>query len=249
MAANNLFEINKCLYTDGFLIFCYWFRICHLDRSTQYMNLRVCEIFKSIQGESSYAGLPFAIVRLTGCNLRCSYCDTPYAWDEGAEMDLNEVAQRIMSLKTKHVLLTGGEPLLQSGSIELAAGLSESGYEVLVETNGSLDISALPNDVVAVVDIKCPASGQSHMMNWDNLNRLRPRDEVKFVVTDRYDYDWAREICQKKLIGSCKEILMAPVFGSLAAREIAEWILSDNLEVRLQLQLHKYIWPEEMRGV
>lgn len=154
-----------------------------------------------------------------------------------------------MSLNTKHILLTGGEPLLQSGSIELVTRLSEYAYVVLVETNGSMDISVLPNKVIAIVDIKCPASGQNHMMYWDNLTRLRPTDEVKFVVTDRFDYEWAREICQEKLIGSCKEILMAPVFGSLAPREIAEWILLDDLEVRLQLQLHKYIWPEAMRGV
>ncbi len=213
------------------------------------MNLTVCEIFKSIQGESSFAGLPFTIVRLTGCNLRCSYCDTHYAWTEGEQMSVGDVAQSVEELGMKHVLVTGGEPLLQPSSLELIERLLMEQHIVLVETNGSMDISALPEKAIAIMDIKCPGSGQSHMMDWNNLERLRPIDQVKFVLTDRRDYNWAAEICRKSLIGSCKEILMSTAFGGLSPRELADWMLSDNLEVRLQLQLHKQIWPDELRGV
>ncbi|MGO8881719.1 MAG: radical SAM protein [Desulfomonilaceae bacterium] len=213
------------------------------------MNLTVCEIFKSIQGESSFAGLPFTIVRLTGCNLRCSYCDTHYAWTEGEQMSVGDVAQSVEELGMKHVLVTGGEPLLQPSSLELIERLLMERRIVLVETNGSMDISVLPEKAIAIMDIKCPGSGQSHMMDWNNLERLRPIDQVKFVLTDRRDYNWAAEICRKSLIGSCKEILMSTAFGGLSPRELADWMLSDNLEVRLQLQLHKQIWPDELRGV
>ncbi|MHB8202458.1 MAG: radical SAM protein [Desulfomonilaceae bacterium] len=213
------------------------------------MNLTVCEIFKSIQGESSFAGLPFTIVRLTGCNLRCTYCDTHYAWAEGEQMSVGDVAQAVEKLGMKHVLVTGGEPLLQSSSLELIERLLMEQRIVLVETNGSMDISVLPEKAIAIMDIKCPGSGQSHMMDWDNLERLRPIDQVKFVLTDRRDYNWAAEICRKNLIGSCKEILMSTAFGRLSPRELADWMLSDNLEIRLQLQLHKQIWPDELRGV
>jgi 7-carboxy-7-deazaguanine synthase len=213
------------------------------------MNLTVCEIFKSIQGESSFAGLPFTIVRLTGCNLRCAYCDTHYAWAEGVQMSVGDVAQAVEEFGMKHVLVTGGEPLLQSGSLELIERLLMERRIVLVETNGSMDISVLPEKAIAIMDIKCPGSGQSHMMDWDNLERLRPIDQVKFVLTDRRDYNWAAEICRKNLIGSCKEILMSTAFGRLSPRELADWMLSDNLEIRLQLQLHKQIWPDELRGV
>jgi 7-carboxy-7-deazaguanine synthase len=213
------------------------------------MNLTVCEIFKSIQGESSFVGLPFTIVRLTGCNLRCSYCDTHYAWTEGEQMSVGDVAQSVEELGMKHVLVTGGEPLLQPSSLELIERLLMERRIVLVETNGSMDISVLPEKAIAIMDIKCPGSGQSHMMDWNNLERLRPIDQVKFVLTDRRDYNWAAEICRKSLIGSCKEILMSTAFGGLSPRELADWMLSDNLEVRLQLQLHKQIWPDELRGV
>ncbi len=213
------------------------------------MNLTVCEIFKSIQGESSFAGLPFTIVRLTGCNLRCTYCDTHYAWAEGEQMSVGDVVQAVEELGMKHVLVTGGEPLLQSSSLELIERLLMEQRIVLVETNGSMNISVLPEKAIAIMDIKCPGSGQSHMMDWGNLERLRPIDQVKFVVTDRRDYNWAAEICRKNLIGSCKEILMSTAFGRLSPRELADWMLYDNLEIRLQLQLHKQIWPDELRGV
>jgi 7-carboxy-7-deazaguanine synthase len=164
-------------------------------------------------------------------------------------MSVGEVVQAVEEFGVKHVLVTGGEPLLQPCSLELMERLSTEQRIVLVETNGSMDISVLPETVIAIMDIKCPGSGQSHMMDWNNLDRLRPIDQVKFVLTDRQDYDWASEICRKDLIGLCKEILMSTAFGGLSPRELAGWMLSDNLEVRLQLQLHKLIWPDELRGV
>ncbi len=216
---------------------------------TQYMILRVCEIFKSIQGESSFAGLPFVIVRMTGCNLRCSYCDTQYAWEEGREIEILDLIQLVRGFETEHVLLTGGEPLAQRGSFELANCLASENFIVLVETNGTMNISPLASNVVAVMDIKCPGSQQTHMMNWDNISALRPTDEVKFVVSDRTDYEWAKEIISKYFPGLPQRVLMSAVFGKLSASDLAGWILSDNLRVRLQLQLHKYIWPDKIRGV
>jgi len=213
------------------------------------MILRVCEIFKSIQGESSFAGLPFVIVRMTGCNLRCSYCDTQYAWEEGREIEILDLIELVRGFETEHVLLTGGEPLAQSGSFELANRLASENFIVLVETNGTMDISPLASNVVTVMDIKCPGSQQTHMMNWDNISALRPTDEVKFVISDRSDYEWAREIISKYFAGLPQRVLMSAVFGKLAASDLAGWILSDNLPVRLQLQLHKYIWPDKIRGV
>ncbi len=164
-------------------------------------------------------------------------------------MSVDELERRVQSLRMKHVLLTGGEPLLQPGSLELMERLSLEKRIVLVETNGSIDISVLPEGAIAVMDIKCPGSGQSDMMDWDNLERLRPLDQVKFVLSDRRDYEWAKEICQKKLIQYRNEILLSTVFGRLSPRNLAEWMLLDNFEARLQLQLHKLIWPDELRGV
>ncbi|MGC8659557.1 MAG: radical SAM protein [Desulfomonilaceae bacterium] len=213
------------------------------------MNITVCEIFKSIQGESSYAGIPFTIIRLAGCNLRCSYCDTSYAWEGGEEISVDKVLQTALDFNLKRVLVTGGEPLIQPASSKLVRLLCKSGRKVLVETNGSMDISVLPRGVVAVMDIKCPGSGQSHMMNWNNLNKLRPYDQVKFVLLDRQDYEFARKIYRKHLVNTRNEVLMSAGAGELDPRHLAEWMLSDNLEVRLQLQLHKQIWPDQLRGV
>jgi len=213
------------------------------------MNLRVCEIFKSIQGESSFAGLPFVIVRMTGCNLRCSYCDSQYAWEEGREIEILDLIQLVRDFETKHVLLTGGEPLAQRGSFELANRLALENFIVLVETNGTMNISPLAGNVIVIMDIKCPGSQQSHMMNWDNISALRPTDEVKFVLSDRTDYEWAKEILSKYFADLPQRILMSAVFGKLSTSDLAGWILTDNLRVRLQLQLHKYIWPDKIRGV
>ena len=233
----------------AFELICYWIRICHITHMKQYKNLTVCEIFKSILGESSFAGLPFTIVRLTGCNLRCSYCDTRYAWTEGTCMTTKGVEETVRKFGLTNVLLTGGEPLLQAGSIELLNLLISDGDVILVETNGSIDISGLPHGVIAIVDIKSPGSQQWRMMDLGNLERLKPKDEIKFVLTDRNDYDWARQICLEKFTGSHRNILMSPACGKLSPKQLAHWILSDNLNVRLQLQLHKQIWPDEERGV
>ena len=243
-----MYTINIRKNTQGPSIF-YGFRISHLNQVTQYMNITVCEIFKSIQGESSFAGIPFTIIRVTGCNLRCAYCDTSYAWEGGEQISVGKVAQKALDFNLKRVLITGGEPLLQPASLKLIRLLRKCNRKVLVETNGSMDISVLPRGVVAVMDIKCPGSGQTHKMNWNNLKNLRPYDQVKFVLMDRQDYEWARQIYRKYLANTRNEVLMSLAFGSLEPRSLAEWMLSDSLEVRLQLQLHKQIWPDQLRGV
>ncbi len=206
------------------------------------MYLKVTELFYSIQGESSYLGYPCSFVRLSGCNLRCRYCDTTYAYTEGKNYELEEIMRFIHSHKTKLVTITGGEPLLQEGVIPLADGLLKKGYTVLIETNGSLPIALLPRGVIRVMDIKCPGSGMTNFMYWENIHDLQPIDEVKFVISDRYDYQWAKNIITKyQLLKRC-QVLFSPVFEQLDLRTLAEWILTDELEVRLQPQLHKFIW-------
>lgn len=207
------------------------------------MKLKVNEIFKSIQGESTYAGLPCSFIRLTGCNLRCSYCDTVYAFDKGIDMRFDELLSDMELLGCNLVEITGGEPLLQEGTGALVGELLGRGYKVLVETNGTLNIDAIPEGAARVVDIKCPDSGMSERMDWKNVERLRTTDEVKFVLSSRRDYDWAKGIIDRyNLLGKSK-VLMALAFGRLEPRPLAHWILQDGLEVRLQLQLHRYIWP------
>ena len=213
------------------------------------MSLLICEIFKSIQGESSFVGLPCAFVRLSGCNLNCTYCDTFYAKYEGYELDLSQIVDTVKTLGVRLVEITGGEPLIQKETPLLAEMLSREGYLVLVETNGSLDISVLPEEVVRIMDIKCPSSGESHSNLWENLDFIRPGDEIKFVVCDRLDYEWAGKVILKELAGLSNTVLISPVYGQLAPRELAQWILEDNLEVRLQVQVHKYIWSPHARGV
>ena len=213
------------------------------------MTLSVCEIFQSIQGESSFAGLPFAFVRLAGCNLRCRYCDTRYALEGGEEMSLERIVDTTLSYGWELVEITGGEPLVQQETPDLAARLMEKGCKVLVETNGSLDISVLPDGVIRVMDIKCPSSGESEHMLWENIWKLKPGDEVKFVVSDRHDYEWARGILRERFNTSKTKVLFSTVFGELPPRNLIEWILHDGLRVRFQPQLHKYIWPHELRGV
>lgn len=213
------------------------------------MQFTVNEIFRSIQGESSYVGLPCTFVRLTGCNLRCRHCDTRYAQDEGSEMDLDEILDRVSTLGLNLVEITGGEPLIQEGTPELAALLKQRGHQVLVETNGSLDISLLPESVVRIMDIKCPASGESHNFMWENIWRLRDNDQVKFVISDRHDYEWARGILAERFGHSKIQVLFSTVFGELPPRNLVQWILEDRLSVRFQLQVHKYIWPHDTRGV
>ena len=211
--------------------------------------MKINEIFKSIQGESSFAGLPTLFVRLTGCNLRCQWCDTKYAYDEAVDLTVDEAIGRVNAFGLQFVQITGGEPLLQGDVYELMDRLLISGYKVSLETNGSMDLSSVDTRVVKIIDIKCPSSGESGQMYFNNLNYLLKSDEIKFVIKDRDDYNWAKGIIDRyNLIERCN-ILISPVYGEIEPREMAEWILEDNLNVRLQIQLHKLIWHPEMRGV
>ncbi|MFH1887872.1 MAG: radical SAM protein [Pseudomonadota bacterium] len=215
------------------------------------MTLSVCEIFYSIQGESSFAGTPCAFVRLAGCNLSCLWCDTPYARDEpGVSMSVEEVIGRVRELRAPIVEVTGGEPLLQEQTPALLSGLLSKGFQVLVETNGSLDIRIAPSRCVRIVDIKCPSSGMADKNDLENLNRLGPRDEVKFVMADREDYDFARRLVALLDMDNARvnPVHFSPVSGRLEPRELAEWILADHLDVSLGLQLHKILWGDR-RGV
>ena len=211
--------------------------------------LIVNEIFLSIQGEGTRAGRPCTLVRLTGCNLRCRWCDTAYAYDEGVPMTLEAVTERVAQLGCRLVELTGGEPLLQRAAPDLLRELCQAGYEVLVETSGERDIAPVDPRVVRIVDVKCPSSGESDKMRWSNLDILRPADEVKFVVADRVDYTFAKEIMSRYDLPRRCTVLMGAVIGELPPAELASWILADSLPVRLQVQLHKILWPQSARGV
>ena len=218
------------------------------------MALRVNEIFHSIQGESSYAGWPCVFVRLTGCNLRCTYCDTRYAYEEGSEMSVSEILDRVRAFRCRLVEVTGGEPLIQDETPQLVSGLLRRGYTVLVETNGSRDISLLDRECIKIVDFKCPSSGEAERNDLDNIRRLGENDEVKLVIGTREDYEFARELAElihgaRGAGGRRKTVHFSPVLGVLEPRALAEWLLSDGLDVRLNLQLHKYIWDPEQRGV
>jgi len=203
--------------------------------------VNVCEVFSSIQGESSYAGLPCFFIRLAGCNLRCAYCDTPHAWEPGRDVAVPELIRQAARSPAAMVEVTGGEPLLQPGFVELAVGLRDgSGKPVVVETNGSLDVSMVPDGVAAVVDVKCPGSGESGAFAVGNTGRLRPIDEIKFVLSDRADYDWAKAFIERHgKASACRAVWFTPAFGRLPAEQIAEWIVADGLAVRLQVPLHK----------
>ncbi|MBZ5563030.1 MAG: radical SAM protein [Acidobacteriia bacterium] len=210
----------------------------------------VTEIFKSIQGESTFAGLPCVFVRLTGCNLRCHWCDTAYAFHGGQKNSVEEVLARVRQFGGKLVELTGGEPLLQKDIYPLVDQLLVEGYRVLVETSGERDVSLLPRQVVKVVDVKCPGSGEEGKFCFANLAALEPKDQLKFVILDERDYEYACEFLgQHQLHKLVDEVIFSPVFGQLSPRQLAEWILRDGLEVRLGLQLHKFIWEPETRGV
>ncbi|HSC29470.1 MAG TPA: radical SAM protein [Vicinamibacterales bacterium] len=212
--------------------------------------LTVNEIFHSIQGESTHAGSPCVFVRLTACDLRCAWCDTAYAFHEGQKMSVEEVTSKIESYGCRVVEITGGEPLLQEDVYPLMRSLLGRGHTVLLETGGHRSIADVPPGVVRVVDVKCPASGESHRNHWPNLDLLNPADEVKFVIQDRADYDFARTLVeQHRLVGRCRAVLFSPVHGVLPPAELAGWILQDRLGVRLQLQVHKYIWGSDARGV
>ncbi len=212
--------------------------------------MTVTEIFKSIQGESTYAGLPCIFVRFTGCNMRCHWCDTAYAFHGGQEMSVEEVLAKVRQFGGKLVELTGGEPLLQREICLLARGLLSEGYRVLVETNGERNVGQLPREAVKVVDVKCPASGEAGKFCFENLALLDRKDQIKFVVFCEEDYLYARDfIAEHKLHQYVDEVILSPVFGHLSPRSLAEWILRDGLDVRMGLQLHKFIWDPAARGV
>lgn len=210
--------------------------------------LNINEIYYSIQGESAFAGRPCVLVRLSGCNLRCIYCDTPYAFKEAFPFTLESVWEKVQSYSCTLVEITGGEPLIQSETPELARGLTERGMTVLVETNGTMNIDALPQSIIRIMDIKCPGSGFADRNDWKNLERLRPGDEVKFVIQDRNDFDWASKVVRKHGLHEKAGVAFSPVSGQLQPQTLAEWILKECLPVRLQLQIHKILWPEKERG-
>jgi 7-carboxy-7-deazaguanine synthase len=212
--------------------------------------LTVNEIFHSIQGESTHSGRRCVFVRLTACDLRCTWCDTPYAFTEGHKMSLDDIVSKVKSFDCPVVEITGGEPLLQKNVYPLMQRLLDDGLTVMLETGGHISIEQVPDRVIKVVDVKCPGSGESDRNDWSNLERLQPTDEVKFVIKDREDYEFAREvIASHRLAGRVAAILFSPVHGVLDPRQLAEWILADRLDVRLQLQAHKYIWDPQTRGV
>lgn len=219
--------------------------------------MQVTEIFRSIQGESTFAGLPCIFVRLTGCNLRCKWCDTAYAFYGGKTMSVEEVMGTVRGLSERDgrrvvnlVELTGGEPLLQKEIYALIDVLLEAGYRVLIETSGERYVGNLPVDVIRIVDVKCPGSGEGDTFCPENLDALSSHDQLKFVLADRHDYEWACEFIRRhRLDDKLEALIFSPVFGKLDSRPLAEWILADGLPVRLGLQLHKFIWDPQMQGV
>jgi len=212
--------------------------------------LTINEIFHSIQGESTHAGRPCVFVRLTACDLRCAWCDTTYAFSEGQKMPVERVLEQVDALACPLVEITGGEPLLQEDVYPLMTALLKRGKTVLLETGGHVSLERVPTGVVKIVDIKCPGSGESARNHWPNLERLTPSDEVKFVILDRPDYDYAKTVITRhELDGKVAAVLLSPVHGVLAPKTLAEWMLSDHVPGRLQLQVHKYIWEPGTRGV
>jgi 7-carboxy-7-deazaguanine synthase len=212
--------------------------------------LTVFEIYESIQGESTHAGRPCVFIRLAACDLRCAWCDTPYAFTGGRKMSEDEVMTEVGRFGARLVELTGGEPLLQPAVIPLMSRLVAAGYEVLLETGGHIPIDDVPDEVVVIADVKCPGSGEAHRTHWPNLDQLSRRDEVKFVIADRADFDFARDVVQRHdLVAKAGAVLFSPVHGVLPPADLARWILDERLPVRLQIQAHKYIWSPEARGV
>ena len=212
--------------------------------------LTINEIFHSIQGESTHTGRPCVFVRLTACDLRCSWCDTPYAFHEGRKVSVEDVIAQVASYDCNLVEITGGEPLLQREVYPLMQALLERGHEVMLETGGHLSVADVPEPVVRIIDVKCPGSGEAEKNHWPNLAALRHRDEVKFVIRDRADYEYARAVVARHdLTSRVAAVLFSPVHDALPAADLAGWILEDRLTVRLQLQSHKYIWGAHVRGV
>ncbi|TAN42212.1 MAG: radical SAM protein [Nitrospirae bacterium] len=211
--------------------------------------MKVCEIFASIQGESSFAGIPFAFVRFSGCNLRCVYCDTKYAYEEGAQMTGDEIFGKVKSFGLRYLEVTGGEPLLQEGVSGLIGRFLDEGFTLLIETNGSVSIREVDRRAVVIMDIKTPSSGMFAEMDLMNLEYLKPDDELKFVIADRHDYEWSSGFIRDYgLSGRCG-VLFSPVFGVLNPADLANWLVSDRLPVRFNLQIHKYVFGPDQRGV
>lgn len=211
--------------------------------------MKICEIFTSIQGESSYAGRICTFIRLSGCNLRCTYCDTKYAYDDATELTESEIISEVSIVGVNTVAITGGEPLLQEGTFHLVERLLNQGHKILIETNGSVSIKDVDPRAVIIMDVKTPGSGMAEGMDFSNMNFLKPSDEVKFVITDRADYDWSKDFLKEhRLLSKCK-VLFSPAFGTLEPSSLAEWILEDRLDVLFNLQLHKYIFGPNKRRV
>lgn len=219
--------------------------LVHHKAQPEQQRLRISEIFLSLQGESTRMGLPTVFVRLTGCPLRCDYCDTPYAFRGGESTDVDSVVARVSAYEVRQVTVTGGEPLAQPACLPLLNRLCDAGYQVSLETSGALDISQVDSRVMKVMDLKTPASGEVEKNRYQNLEYLTPGDQVKFVICDREDYAWARARLEEFQLAERCEVLFSPAFGQQDATQLAEWILSDRLPVRFQVQLHKILWGDE----
>ena len=213
------------------------------------MKLMINEIYHSIQGESSYTGKPCIFIRLTYCNLRCSYCDSEYTFHDGKELTINEIMQKIKKYSCNLVEVTGGEPLFQKNCIFLLQRLIKEKYDVLLETSGSLSIQEVPQKVVNIIDFKCPSSKMTKKNLWGNIDYIEGKDEVKFVIADKKDYNWAKEKIKKYTLTKKCTVLMSPAYEEIESKKIVEWILKDKLNVRFQIQLHKEIWEPDKKGV
>lgn len=212
-------------------------------------TLKVHEIYLSVQGESSFAGWPCVMVRLTGCPLRCVWCDTKYAYAEGTDQTLADIEAKVLKYDVRYVEITGGEPLAQPATIQLLSRLCDQGKTVLIETSGAIDIQPVDDRVHVIMDIKCPASGMTDRMSWENLEHIQSKDEIKFVLASRSDYEFARELIRERDLPSRCTVLVSTVFGGVDRRDVVGWMLEDRLPVRFQLQMHKFIWPPDKRGV
>jgi 7-carboxy-7-deazaguanine synthase len=210
--------------------------------------MRITEIFYSIQGESSHAGRPCVFVRLTGCNLRCRWCDSEYTFTGGERMSIDEILDRVRSYGCNLVEVTGGEPLAQAESFDLIRLLCDEGFEVLIETSGSIDVTPVDPRAKIILDIKCPGSGEMDKNRWSNLDILRADDEIKFVIADRADYEWARNVVAEQKLDRWT-VLFSPVWGEMDMKALAEWMLADHVPARFQTQLHKHIWGADVKGV
>lgn len=208
-------------------------------------QLRISEIFLSLQGEADAVGWPTVFIRLTGCPLRCSYCDTTYAFTGGTTRSFSDILHTVAEFGVKHVCVTGGEPLAQKGCLELLTRLCDLGYSVSLETSGALDIGLVDKRVIKVVDIKTPSSGEAARNRYENIEHLLPADQVKLVISNRDDYDWAKAVVERYRLTQRCSVLFSPVQGQLAPRQLAEWIIDERLPVRFQIQLHKYLWGDE----